>query len=376
MNAKSKILVVDDSRSILEAIRNILEREYTVRTVSNGEEALEIFNDYVPDIVLLDVKMPGLDGYDVCRKIRSNKSLGFIKVVMISGEDGLENRLKGYEAGVDDYLPKPFDRDELIAKVKVFTKLKKTEDQLHELNSQLSDQIRTRTDQLIEAEKMAAIGKYSAGIVHNLNNPLQAVLGYAQLMEFEQPDNSSIKKLQEAAILMREMIATILIASSQENGHNVKAVDLNKVIGNQIELMKANQFFKHNVKIDIDLQPLPLYPGVYAHFSQSLGNILKNAVDAMCDSKDKILSVRTSSEADILVITIADTGNGIAKKNMKHIFDPFFTTKPLTANDDMPSGTGLGLASSKEMIESYGGNILVKSEAGTGSEFKVILPVK
>lgn len=189
MDRENNILVVDDSKSILVAIQNILNRDYTVKTASSGEKALEILESYVPDLVLLDAKMPGIDGYEVCRAIRSDKLLKFLKVIMISGADGLENRLKGYEAGVDDYLEKPFDRDELIAKVKVFSKLKVAEDQLKELNSKLSEQVRLRTDQLVEAEKMAAIGKYSAGIVHNLNNPLQAILGYSQLMEFEQPDN-------------------------------------------------------------------------------------------------------------------------------------------------------------------------------------------
>jgi len=139
--------------------------------------------------------------------------------------------------------------------------------------------------------------------------------------------------------------------------------------------LKANPFFKHNIRTELAWGNLPLYRGIYAHFSQSLGNLIKNAIDAMYASEQKVLSVRTGVQNNAIFIRIADTGHGIPKERMLKIFNPFFTTKPLTASDERPTGTGLGLSSAKEMISSYGGEIFAESQVGRGSIFTVSLPI-
>jgi C4-dicarboxylate-specific signal transduction histidine kinase len=370
-----KILAVDDSRSVLSLIWETLAKHYTVKTALSGEEALDKLKGYKPDVILLDVNMPGMDGYAVCRRVKSENRFGFVKIVMVSSETGLKERLKGYEAGADDYMAKPFAQEELLAKVRVFLKLKAVEDELFQLNSSLNDQVRIRTRQLIESEKLAAIGKWAAGIVHNLNNPLQAILGWSQILEIEHPDIASIRSLREAAMQMKGMIATILVTGAKESSAMPVDIDLNAIIRDQIELLKANQFFKSKVRTELDLRPLPLLKGIYSHFSQSLGNLIQNAVDSMYESEEKRLRISTSSQRGVIKIAIRDTGCGISKEDMGRIFDPFFTTKPLMVESERPSGTGLGLASSKEMIESYGGKILADSEMGKGALFTVLVPL-
>ncbi|MDM8549219.1 hybrid sensor histidine kinase/response regulator [Desulfobacterales bacterium HSG2] len=372
---KNKILVVDDAVSLVSAIRDMLEPEYEVETAFNGEDALEILRKFKPDLILLDVMMPGIDGYEVCRRIRSDRAFGFVKIIMVSGRSMLEERLKGYDAGADDYIVKPFKAEELLAKVRVFLRLKSVEDQLSELNHTLNEQVRMRTEQLIDAEKMAAIGRYAAGIVHNLNNPLQVIMGNAQLLAMKHPDNRKIMSLRKAAAQMRKIIGTILSTSYRESRSECMNIDLNEVLKDQMELLKASPFFKHRIRTEMRLRPLPTYHGIYAHFSQSIGNLIKNAVDAMHEKEKGVLSVSSSIEGGTIVIKISDTGRGISKEKMGKIFNPFFTTKPLTAKDDRPTGTGLGLASSKEMIESYGGEILAESEVDKGTTFTVRLPI-
>ncbi len=376
MTTKNQILVVDDVPSIRGVMKDMLEPDYLVWTASNGEETLEILQTFLPDIILLDVNMPGIDGYEVCKQIRSKSESGFIKIIMVSGRATLEERLKGYEAGADDYIAKPFDKEELLAKVRVFLRLKSVEDQLRELNRTLNEQVRMRTEQLIDAEKMAAIGRYAAGIVHNLNNPLQVIMGNAQLLAMKHPDNRSIMMLRKAAAQMKKIIRTILSTSYRENKEECTDIDLNEVLNAQVELLKANPFFKHKIRTEIRLAPLPAYTGIYAHFSQSIGNLIQNAVDALHESKEGVLSISTFIEDEAIIIKVSDTGHGISKEKMGKIFNPFFTTKPLTASDDRPTGTGLGLASSKEMIESYGGDIQVESEVGKGTTFIVRLPLR
>lgn len=375
MPRKYKILVVDDAPSVAAVIKDILGDEYRVRIAYSGEEALKILDRFIPDLILLDVTMTGIDGYEVCRHVRSGETFGLIKIIMVSGRTMLEERLKGYESGADDYIPKPFKEEELLAKVRVFIRLKSLEDQLQTLNKELNEQVKIRTKQLIDSEKLAAIGRYSAGIVHNLNNPLQVIMGNAELLSMKNPDNKNIMKLRKAAAHMKKIIGTILSTTHRESTAEHVDFDINEVIKAQMELLRANPFFKHNIKTRMSLEPLPKYRGIYHHFSQSLGNLIKNSVEAMYQSDTMLLTIDTYVQDGAILIRISDTGAGISEKKMEKIFNPFFTTKPLTATDDRPTGTGLGLASAKEMIESYGGEIKVESTPGKGAIFTVRLPM-
>ena len=371
-----KILIVEDAPSVARFTQTILQGEYETRIAASGEDALTTLQSYQPDIILLDNILPGMSGLDVCQEVRSGKNHIGVKIIMVSSRAEIDERIEGYNAGVDDYLGKPYKKEELQAKVRVFLRLKLVEDELRSINIRLNEQVKIRTDQLVNAAKMAAIGKSTAGIVHNLNNPLQAILGYSQLLELKFPDNPHIEKLKTSATLMKEMIATILMNSREENTIKVNDIDLNELLKNQIEMMRTNRFFKHQVQTKLDLQPIPLFKGVYAHFSQSLGNLIKNAVEAMYHTKNKTLTIQTAVKKGQIRITISDTGCGMAPETIPKIFDPFFTTKPLSSADDEPTGTGIGLASSKEMIEAYGGTIAVESQLGAGSRFLISLPLE
>lgn len=376
MNTESKIiLIVDDAPSVVMAIRSILDPHYEVKTASSGEDALRILDTFKPDLILLDVTMPGIDGYEVCRRIRADESFRTVKIIMVSSRSALKERLNGYESGADDYIGKPFQEEELLAKIRVFLRIRALENELQQLNNTLNEQVSLRTEQLLLAEKLAAIGRYSAGIVHNLNTPLQVIMGSAELLAIKHPDNSNIMRLRKAAAQMKKIISTIISTGYREGGTEYTEIDLNEVIRDQIELLKSNPFFKHKIRTELILSPLPAYRGIYAHFSQSFGNLIKNAADAMYASEQKFLSIHTSVKDSAITIGISDTGHGISKERMTKIFNPFFTTKPLTASDDRPTGTGLGLSSAKEMIEAYGGEISVESQLGRGSTFTVILPI-
>jgi len=281
MEQKNKILIVDDASSVLIAIKEILAPEYIVKTASSGEEALDTLKQFHADLILLDVVMTGINGYEVCRRIRSDHSFAFTKIIMVSSRVLLEERLKGYEAGADDYLGKPFKAEEMLAKVRVFLRLKAVEDELKTVNDQLNEQVQLRTEQLLNAEKLAAVGRYAAGIVHNLNNPLQSIMGNAEILAMKHPDNRNIMSLRKAAAHMKKIISTILSTSYMESTEEYGVIDLNEVLANQIELLEANRFFKHQVQTVENLTPLPPYRGIYVHFSQSLGNLIKNAVESM-----------------------------------------------------------------------------------------------
>ncbi len=373
MSADNNILVVDDSPPVITMIKKIL-KGYNLKEARSGEEALEIIPVFKPDLILLDVTMHGIDGFEVCRRVRSDGGYNTVKIIMVSSGTILKERIKGYEAGADDYICKPFNKDEFQAKVRAFLRLKQVEDQLQELNATLNEQVQVRTQQLLDAEKMAEIGRYAAGIVHNLKNPLQIIMGEAELIARNDPSNESIGALKNAASHMKEIIGTILTTSHRKNKEFTAEIDLNQVIKDQINLLQANQFFKYEVQTRLELSVIPPYPGIYAHFSQIFGNLIHNAVEAMYDSPEKILTIRSAEEKDAVLIRIRDTGYGIPVDKQETIFDAFYTTKPLTAKDGRPTGTGLGLASSKEMAASYGGDIFVDSKVSEGTEFTLRLP--
>ena len=375
MGGTHKILVVDDAQSVANYIVSLLMPRYDVKAVYSGEDALEVLPDFMPDLVLLDTVMTGIDGHEVCRRIREDNVYGAIKIIMISTKKALEERLKGYEAGIDDHLGKPFEKEELLAKVKVFLRLKTVEDQLQELNSQLNEQVNIRTAQLIDAEKMAALGRHTAGIVHNLNTPLQAIMGKAQLLAMDHPDDRGILSLEKAAFQMRDIITSILTTSCRQSRESIEDIDLNQVINEQVDMLKFNLVWKHSIQWDMDLATLPKFEGSYVEFSQCMGNLIRNGAEAMYESTVQNMSITTKHENNTIIISVSDTGRGIQKENMEKLFDPFYSTKPLVAeDDDTPTGTGLGLAYCREIIESYGGKILVESEPGKGSKFTVHLP--
>ncbi|MFQ5501382.1 MAG: response regulator [Phycisphaerae bacterium] len=167
MESKSKILAVDDSATNVAVMQEMLNEAYNLKTAASGEEALEIANDFRPDITLLDIMMPGIDGYEVCRRMRATPSLRQTKIIMVSAKALVSERLEGYAAGADDYITKPFAEDELQAKIKVYLRLKNVEevDQLkngvvsllgHEMRSQING-ILLPTTLLMSDEDMAGV---------------------------------------------------------------------------------------------------------------------------------------------------------------------------------------------------------------------------
>lgn len=375
MTTHNKILVVDDAKSVANHIKSLLVPKYTVKAVYSGEEAIKLIPSFKPDLVLLDTIMTGIDGYEVCKWIRQDGSFKLMKIIMISSRKNLEERIKGYDAGIDDHLGKPFEPEELLAKVNVFLRLKTVENQLHALNRELNDKVKIRTQQLIDAEKMAVLGRHAAGIVHNLNNPLQAIMGLTHLLAESHPQDKEILSLEKAALHMKEIISTILITSRKQSQEHMTRINLNQVVQEQVALLKANRFFKLGIDTQINLGDLPFFKGIYAHFSQCVANLLKNAIDAMHDSNPCCLAISTWCEQDDISICVKDTGTGISDENIDKLFDPFFSTKPLVADKDAPAGTGLGLAYCKEIIESYGGRILVDSTLNKGSCFTIQIPM-
>ncbi len=369
-----KILIVDDEPRNIRIIKRALEKKYSLEVAENGEQALGKMKESEIALVLLDIMMPGIDGYEVCTTIKNDPNYKCVKVILVSGKAMVEERLKGYEVGADDYVTKPFVREELEAKVEVFLKLFKTEMQLKGMNDSLEKEVKIRTEQLLKADRMAFIGAHSAEIVHNLKNPLTVIQGYATLMAKDDPENKQIEKIKKASEKLENILKSILNPSKADYEIEKKHVRISDIVNSELELLKIDGFYSKHVDTEINLGDTDPIDAVPIHINQIIGNLIKNAVEAMYDSEEKILKISSSQEGAVVKVQISDTGSGIPAEQFATVFEPFYTTKAKDDSKGRPVGTGLGLASCKKMIESYGGQISLTSTIGKGTQFEVSFP--
>lgn len=395
---KMIILAVDDDTNNLKTLVRLFQDydEYTLHCCESGQEALENIEQLHPDLMLLDIQMPVMDGYEVCRQIKTDPKTQNIMVLLLSGMANLVDRLQGYEVDADDYLTKPFDEQELFAKVRILLRLKEAQDKLRQINSELSTLVDSKTREVVRKERQALVGQMVLGIIHNLRGPLTSAKGMADLASFKlgkiltdvdekSPYWSELKKInhhldmsKEANDALADMIGTILNKGRFDAQKALLKVDLNKLIAEEIEFFNADLFFKNNVKkvlsFDENLPPIKAVP---ADFSQLCYNLMRNAVDAMHDKDERVLTVTTTSDNASIEIRFQDTGDGIDPDRQKLIFDPFFTTKPSAeeAKEGEPVGTGLGLYTCLELVKLYNGKIRVESPEGCGCTFIVTIPV-
>jgi len=393
----NRILVTDDERNHLKAINRLfMGHGYVMEFAQNGHQALKKVHDFSPDVVLLDIMMPGIDGYEVCRRLKSDGKTSAIMVLLLSAKSSIDDRLKGYEVGADDYIVKPYDPEELRAKVRILFRLKKAQDELRVLNQNLEKMVEVKTRELVKKERQAIVGQMVQGIIHNLQGPMtvakgrveMALRGFRELSEV--PEEASdgfqksveavvrnLKKASEAVEKTEILIQSLLLKSSQEAAEGKRKLKLNDLIVKELNFLDADLFFKHGIKKNLRLDPdVPDITGIYSDFSQVIYNLIKNASDAMRDSAKKELTISTRQDEQNIYVEFQDTGIGISDQHLERIFDPFFTTKAVKSNKDSedPAGSGLGLHVCSQLMKHYGAKISVKSKPGAGSTFTLTVP--
>ena len=286
---------------------------------------------------------------------------------------------------VNSYAPNAFSSDDITTLerlAKVMSEGFRRRDDLQRIRE---SEMRNRTlvaekrqlqleHSLIQAERMASVGTVAAGIVHNLKGLLHHILINAEFVSMEYADAEEAKEIVSAVMEMNQMIEGVLAKSRQTK--SPAAIDFNALIQRELDFLQAHPGFKHDVNKQISLaETLPVTMGVYTDFSQIFGNLLRNAVDAMHDCDQKQLSVSTALDGEHIVVEIADSGCGIPSSILPQLFDPFFTTKSSNGADGKPMGTGLGLYTVRELLNSYDATIEVESEEGRGTLFRIRIPV-
>ena len=256
---------------------------------------------------------------------------------------------------------------------KVLNKLKKAEKTLSNYVKDLEIMVEKRTNELVQSEKLASVGRLVAGIAHEINNPLTIVMGFIDLLadskDMPKQFISRLEKVHDAAIRCTKIVNNLLKFSQKEPIER-KNVDINSIIKVTLKLFDY-QFKAHNIKLRKNLQKaLPMTVGDSQQLQQVFLNFVSNAFDALSQRKDnKILEVKTRTEGDHIVIEYRDTGPGIKKEHQQKLFEPFFTTK------DIGKGTGLGLSLSYGIIKEHEGNVFLDASYTKGAKFVIHLPI-
>jgi signal transduction histidine kinase len=350
---KSKILIVDDAADTVELLRKRFRSEgYDTAEAYDGEEALQKVEEYNPDLIVLDVMMPKLDGYEVCRRLKTDENRKYIPILMLTAKGEVENKVKGLEIGADDYLAKPFDYKELSARAKSLLTIKAA----HE--------------KLVEEEKSEALEKMMDEVAHEIRNPLASIGGFAKRVYDKLPEGDSNKKYMEMImddVLKLENMVKQLIDLKTVAVCYLECTDINDVIMDALELHEKDLADKGIVvKTDLMDDP-PCISGDREQLKVAISNLIKNSIEAMQESP-KVLKIATSISDGRMVIEVSDTGKGIPKDKLKSIFHPFYTSKIY--------GPGLGLTFTLKIIQLHRGTISVESELGKGTTFTIRLPVR
>ena len=429
-----KILLVDDNPTNLKVLSEAMANSgWTLLVATDGTRAIKQAEYAKPDLILLDVMMPGIDGFETCSRLKENSQTQEIPVIFMTALNDTENKVKGLNIGAVDYITKPFKQQEVLARVGVHLRLSSLTKKLSEQNELLEQRVEERTAklkqalddlqksqlQLVQNEKMSTLGQLVAGVAHEINNPvgfidgnlnqaqgyIEDLLKLIELYQEEYPQTTPRIKDWIEEIDLEFLIDDLpqMIASMREGTKRIRNISSSLRTFSRLDAQKAVNFnvhegidstltiLKHRIKANAkrpeikilleygEVPEITCYPG---QLNQVFMNILSNSIDALTESNAERsyedvkanpnqIRIRTWLQDDNrLMISIKDNGCGMSESVRSHVFDNLFTTKPVG------KGTGLGLSISRQIIEDkHKGNLICKSVPSEGTEFIIDLPL-
>lgn len=418
------ILVVDDNPTNIQVLFDILtEIGYRVAIAKSGEAALQRLQSYHPDIILLDVMMPGIDGFETCRRLKADPATCDIPVIFMTALSDSIDKVKGLSLGAVDYITKPIQHEEALARIRVHLQLRETQKVLEQRSIELSqtlDHLKQTQVHLVQSEKMTSLGQLIAGIAHEINNPVNFIHGnltpakehIEDLMTclqlyrecYPQPDpriqawmekvdveylEADLPKVINSMKLGSDRIRQLVLSLrnfSRLDEDGCKAVDIHEGIESTLLLLQHRLRARPDhpgIQLVRNYGQLPEVECYPSQLNQVFMNLLSNAIDALeeRDQQRHFDEIQANPSTitictDLLphqaiAIRIADNGPGIEKTVCSKLFEPFFTTKPIG------KGTGLGLSISHQIVtEKHGGKISCQSTLEQGAEFVIAIPIR
>ena len=376
---KPKILIVDDEKKNTKLFKAILSHEnYQIFENFSGEQALETVAAVNPDLILLDVMMPGIDGFNVCRKLKQAEKTKTIPIVMVTALNEKEHRVEALDAGADDFLSKPVDRSEMVVRVKSLLRIKTYQDEILVKNREIAEQ----NEKLHELEQIKE--GLTHMIVHDLNGPLSSIVGNIDLILLKEPALSQNHRSAMNVCLnycrdLEDMILSLLEIHKLEEGKlepDSEMINIAELIKEAMEQLdfKAKQY---QVKLFANgIKDLCMVAMDRKLIKRVLINLLGNAIrHTPAGGKVELKTDFLSMEGSVL-LRVIDTGNGLAPEYHQRIFEKFEQVR-LKREGVRVGASGIGLAFCKMAVEAHGGKIWVESEGdGKGATFQFTLPVK
>ncbi len=395
----SKILVVDDTPANLDLFSQILESEgYQVSFATNGKDALKLASLDKPDLILLDIMMPDIDGIETCRQMKQLRDIREVPVIFITAKTDRKDVVEGFSAGAVDFITKPVHHEEVCARVRCHLQLQaliKLRDELILMLCQHNERIEALVEEqgqkLLQTEKLAAIGDMVGEFTHEINTPVGiAVTALSYMAE----QTERITKSFNENTLNKEDFSDFLSASSDSVGianNNLKRMlsliqsfkrvtidqcsdermlfDLGTCLSDIIASMQPKlKHTKHKIVLDCaDDILIYSYPGVFA---QIIINVISNSLlHGFDDTKKGEIRLTSCFEEGALVVLISDNGKGVKDSLLDKIFDKFYTS------DREGEGSGLGLHIVKGLVmDTLGGSIICRNILHGGCEFKIVIP--
>ena len=357
---KSLILIVDDTPKNIQVLGKTLhDIGYNVSIATSGSQALDSVKKEKPDLILLDIQMPEMDGFEVCKILKMNSDTKGIPIIFLTAVTDSDKIVEGFELGAVDYITKPFNSAELSMRVATHIEIKQSREKLKDLN--------------------ATKDKFFSIIAHDLKNPFSTLLGFSKLL-FENAPNYTTNQIQEYAQIMNitakqsyTLLENLMHWAKAQTG-KITVIPENSSMDNLLSItipLVSGSALKKNITIEsiVDKDDL-----VYIDNSLTttiLRNLLTNAIK-FTHTNGRI-TVSTQKKNEFLEVSISDTGVGIDPKNLDKLFR--IDSKVSSPGTESEEGTGLGLILCKEFVEKQGGTIWVTSELGKGSTFTFTLPL-
>jgi signal transduction histidine kinase len=418
------ILVVDDNPTNIQVLFDVLSQiGYRVAIAKSGEAALQRLQSYQPDLILLDVMMPGIDGFETCQRLKADPIAQDIPVIFMTALSDSVDKVKGLSLGAVDYITKPIQHEEALARIRVHLQLSNAQKSLEQRTAELSqalDNLKKSQIHMVQSEKMSSLGQLVAGVAHEINNPVNCIYGnltpaethiqdlmaFIQLYQECHPQphpkiqawmedvdidyvQEDLPKLLKSMRLGSDRIRQLVLSLrnfSRLDEAECKPVDIHEGLENTLLILQHRLKARPDhpgIQLVRDYGQLSLVECYPSQLNQVFMNILANAIDALEERDQKrvsseiqvnpsVITIRTQQLSyQAIAIHIADNGPGIQESHCSKLFEPFFTTKPIG------KGTGLGLSISYQIItEKHNGQLYCQSTLEQGTEFVIEIPTR
>lgn len=377
--ARPTLLIVDDEPEMQRYLKAMLDADYNVYQAGDGEKGLAAALELKPDIVLLDLMLPKIDGLAVCATLKKREVIEGMKIVMLTARVDDDAKLRALDNGADDFLTKPFSSVEIKTRLRNLVEAGKLERDLKARNTDLEQVLRRLREteaQLLHSEKLNSLGTMAAGLLHEINNPINfantafSLVMRSPTLEADADLKEMLVDIHDGFRRIQTIVSDLRLFSAPTKSESQKPFHMTTAVQHALRFTASE---RSGIEIRTSLPDGDIVVGNESQIVQVLVNLLLNAARAIRRQPIErvgAIAVNAQAEDGRLVVRVRDNGCGIAADKLTRIFDPFYTT------GEVGQGTGLGLSISHSIINSHGGTLTVRSEEGQWAELSFDLPLE